>query len=158
MSQSRRKLLPIFGSAELRDGIAISFGYGIPSKRLRFRSVPGQAVVEVGGDHTHGLPTRALEPTDRAGFFANPFARFRGRTRAGVGAYFDLGLGPYFTDVSRDVDLEVNTCPIAGFGVALRHGDEEWLVGLRFRHASNAGIHRPNYGQNVLQLTLSHRF
>lgn len=150
--------LAVLGSYERREGFGFSVAEGYPAPKLRYRTVPAQFVVEVGGETLHGIPAPGVKGVDRAGFFATPFARYRGRTKQGFGMYVDVGLGLYFTNVSHDVDLEVNTSPVVGFGVATHAGKDEYLLGIRFRHASNGGIHRPNYGQNVIQLVLSARF
>lgn len=149
----------MLGSKEVRQGGGIGFGYGRPEPRFRLWSVPAQWVWEATVDETHGLGTYASAPNDRLGVHVFSYSRWRGRTNHGIGAYADLGFGLYFVSPNFDVNSDVSTTPLLGLGLAFRSGQKnEWLVGLRYRHISNAGTRSPNNGQNGIWLTVQFRF
>lgn len=149
----------ILGSNEIRSGGGITFGYGRPDPKLRIWSIPAQNCLELSVDSTHGRGSYESTPNDRVGVNLLEYARYRFRTRHGVGFFTDLGFGFYFTKESFDIPSPVSFTPTAGIGVAIRNGRaSELIIGLRFRHISNAGIRGTNNGQNGFWLTVGERF
>jgi lipid A 3-O-deacylase len=88
------------------------------------------------------------------------------RMRLGRGAspwYIELGIGaswldqPYATP-SRVFSTQWNFLDVMGLGYTLGGPEGKQEIGLRWSHTSNAGLRKPNPGQDFLQLRLVQRF
>lgn len=148
----------ILGSQDQRVTGGLSFGYGMPDPRIRWKSIPGQFIREfyIQRSHSKGVG-EPRNDSNSFGFLA--IARWRPARGRGFGMYADLGFGIQVQDkTSVDLDSKYNTTPMVGIGVASRVGDTEVLYGLRLLHISNGGTRKPNHGQNQLLLTAFVRF
>jgi hypothetical protein len=151
--------LLILGSDDVRRGYGGFFSYGRPEPKFKLWSVPAQLVFEIGADVTSSNGAIQFPPNTHGAVWAFPYARYRFRTRHGMGLYLDAGMGLYYTHQSHDLNSNLLTSPTVDLGVAFRNGPkDEFLVGVRFRHVSNGGTNPPNAGQNGLFLTAEYRF
>lgn len=73
--------------------------------------------------------------------------------------YVEGGIGATFLSHTRFADKSLSTSFQFGdhIGIVRTFGDD-WRVGLRASHFSNASIKRPNPGLNIIQLTVSRSF
>jgi hypothetical protein len=149
----------VLGSEDIRYGAGMGFAYGKPERRFRFRSIPAQLIFEGYFDRTSSR-FRYDNPRDTYSFGGLVSARwYWPRNEFGWGMYGDLGWGlQYANHPTRDLDSTVNSTPMIGFGGVFASGRNEYLIGLRLLHISNAGTKEPNQGQNQLFLTLGYRF
>lgn len=150
----------IFGSTDQRVGAGLSYAYGKPEKRFHIGKVGAQLVYELYGDYTESSATApgARNATFAAGTLA--YARWRWPVyQTGMGIYVDLGWGVQAADRTT-VDLEsiFNSTPVLDVGTSFRGGHNEYLVGVRYLHISNAGLVLPNYGQNEFYVTVGVRY
>jgi len=150
----------IFGSEDGRFGGGVSYAFGKPEKRFQMGEIPAQLVYEGYVDHTQsdggsGFPANS---TFAVGGLA--YARWRWQVdKFGNGVYYDLGWGlQAASEVTLDLESTVNSTPVMDFGGVYREGHREYMIGLRYLHISNAGIVRPNYGQNEVFLTIGCRY
>ena len=150
----------IFGSEDGRFGGGFSYAYGRPEKRFTAGKIPAQFVYEGYIDHTQsdggsGYPANSTFAVGGLGY-----ARWRWPMDSqGNGVYADLGWGLQLANQpTLDLESRLNSTPVGGFGGVYKAGDREYLIGIRFLHISNAGLVKPNYGQNELFLTLGVRY
>jgi len=146
------------GSNEKRDGEGITIGYGENFPGLRFQRYPGEFVLELSGDISHGGGFDIYQPNQRVGVSLLPLSRWRGRPRHNASLFFDAGIGLFFRNPTADVNSFISTQPTIDLGVSWNRGSHEWLVGLRLRHSSNGGTKGPNAGENFLNCFLDYRF
>lgn len=73
--------------------------------------------------------------------------------------YIEAGIGATMMSHTRFADKKISTMYQFGdhIGIARTFGND-WRVGLRLSHFSNASIKRPNPGLDILQLTISRSF
>jgi lipid A 3-O-deacylase len=85
-----------------------------------------------------------------------PFARWWFASNTGA----ELGVGANVFSGTHLGDKDISTAFQFGSSVGLFHQLQgtPWLLGLRLTHYSNAGIERPNPGQNYVQLRASYIF
>jgi len=83
-----------------------------------------------------------------------PFARWWFASNTGV----ELGVGANAFSGTHLGDKDISTAFQFGSSVGLLHRLQgtPWLLGLRLTHYSNAGIKKPNPGQNYLQVRASY--
>ena len=150
----------ILGSEDSRYGGGFFYAWGRPEPKFRWGSVPAQAVFEAYADHTHSTGASGNPGNDTWGYGVLAYGRWRWPiSHNGWGAYGDFGLGlQYASHSTVDLDSMWNTTPMGGLGVARQFGSQEFLVGVRLLHISNAGTVGHNQGQNQLFLTLGIRF
>ncbi len=150
----------ILGSEDQRWGGGISYGYGRPEPRFQCGKIPAQLVYELYADHTqsHGLGRWGQNSTFALGSVA--FARWRWPLdKQGNGIYVDLGWGLQVADKpTLNLDSMLNSTPMGGIGGTYGFGDKEFIVGVRFLHASNAGLKGHNRGDNQLLFTMGFRY
>ena len=151
------KTAVMLGSNEKRTGFGFTFQYGENFPSLRFRKYPGELVVEMSFDYSHGGGFKTYGANDRFGFSILPMARWRGRPKDGRSLFIDLGLGLYFSDPTVDINSFISTQPTLDAGIDFKSGEHEWLIGLRLRHVSNGGTKGPNDGQNFIALFVNYR-
>lgn len=77
--------------------------------------------------------------------------------------FLELGIGASFLDKhlltpDKEFSTRWNFYDMLGVGYSLGGVDGTHEVGLRWTHTSNAGIRKPNPGQDFLQLRFVHRF
>ena len=84
-----------------------------------------------------------------------PKARFRLWEQTAV----ELGIGPSVFSATRLGDKRISTAFQFADIVNVIHdiAGTRWTIGLGFSHYSNAGIKRPNSGQDYVQLIIRHR-
>ncbi len=154
------KSMLIFGSEDERFGGGFGYGYGRPEPKFTLWHVPAQLNYEAYVDHTQttGHLSRPADSTFAGGVLG--FARWRWPVnKAGMGFYMDFGWGfQYANQTTLDLDSVVNSTPLLGIGESFKIGTQEYLVGLRVLHISDAGLKGKNFGQNELYLTLGLRF
>lgn len=73
--------------------------------------------------------------------------------------YLEGGVGATFLSHTRFADKELSTSFQFGDHIGIvRNFGNDWRVGLRLSHFSNASIKKPNPGLNIIQLTISRSF
>jgi hypothetical protein len=81
-------------------------------------------------------------------------ARWRWRSGSHWPLYADVGWGlQYQKPRTVDLDTRLNSTPTFGIGFRIIQEREIGMIGVRFIHASNAGIVGANQGQNTLLVT-----
>ena len=152
--------IQIFGSEDGRFGGGFSYAYGQPEPRFTYGKIQAQLVYEGYIDHTQSNGGSGFSPNATFGFGTLAYARWRWpMDQYGNGVYFDLGAGLQLaTQTTLDLESELNSTPVMDFGGVFKDGHNEYLIGFRFLHISNAGTVRPNYGQNELFFTLGFRY
>lgn len=150
--------LTILGSTEKREGFYVALGRARPNQRLSSSWLDGQLLYEAAFDVNRSSFNKSIHPSDRAGFTFDAVARTSPRRWRGFRPFAEVGFGLYFTNVSRDLNVEINSSPSVGFGVGFGRDGRDVILDVRLRHASNGGIHAPNRGQNMIQFSLSFRF
>lgn len=150
----------ILGSEDNRYGGGIAYAYGKPEKRFRKGSIAAQLVYETYVDRTQSSGGVGGTFNSTYAFGGLAYARWRWPVNdLGNGFYADLGWGLQMADkTTLDLESTLNSTPVAGFGGILRDGDREYLIGLRYLHISNAGLVKPNFGQNEIFFTVGMRF
>jgi hypothetical protein len=148
----------VLGAEDIRQGGGLSIAYAKPEPRFRFRSTRAQLVLEAYTDRTHSVNEPKSPDTKAFGVLA--MARWHGRRdQYGQGFYFDLGWGFQLADRRTiDLDSRLNSTPVIDLGTTFPLGRQELMVGLRFLHASNAGLVGRNQGSNQFFLTAGVRF
>lgn len=152
--------IQIFGSEDGRFGGGLSYAYGQPEPRFSTGQIKAQLVYEGYIDHTESNGGSGFSRNATFGFGGLSYGRWRWpMDQYGNGVYFDLGLGLQLaTQPTLDLESVLNSTPVMDFGGVFRDGHNEYLIGFRFLHISNAGTVRPNYGQNELFFTLGFRY
>ena len=154
------KSVIILGSEDGRFGGGISYAYGRPEHQFQFGNVPAQLVYEGYIDHTQsdGGSGFSANATFAAGGLG--YARWRWLVNSqGDGLYLDLGWGLQLaSQATLDLNSVLNSTPVLDFGTNFKTGRNEYLVGFRYLHISNAGFVRPNFGQNEVFLTVGIRY
>jgi len=150
----------IFGSEDGRFGGGIAYGYGQPEPRFTHGLIAGQLVYEGYVDHTQSDGGSGYPANNTLAGGVLAFGRWRWpMDREGNGVYADLGWGfQMASQTTLDLESDFNSTPVAGFGGVFKDGAKEYLIGLRFLHISNAGLVKPNYGQNELFITFGFRY
>lgn len=139
----------IFGSQDIRTNYGFGIAWAKPEPHFKWRHGPAQLVMEGYYEHSNGqnLGSRGSY-TEAIGMIW--YARFRFPSK-GINLFLDIGEGVQIsTSESFDLGTRVNSSPMLGFGVAIRQGRQETLVGIRLLHLSNANLHRENRGQNQI--------
>lgn len=147
----------ILGSQDIRTDYGFGVSWAKPEPHFKWRHGPAQLVMEGYYEHSNGqqYPTRG-KVTEALG--AIWYARFRFRSKV-VNLFADIGEGAQLaTSESFDLGTRFNSSPMLGFGVIVRQGSQETLVGLRVLHLSNAGLNQHNRGQNQILFYTSVRF
>lgn len=148
----------VLGAEDIRQGGGLAIAYARPEPRFRFRQVKAQIVFEGYIDRLTSVNEPTSPNTKAAGFLT--MARWHGRRdQYGQGFYFDLGWGFQFADKRTiDLDSRFNSTPVIDVGTTFPMGRQELMIGLRFLHASNAGLVGRNQGSNQFFLTAGIRF
>ncbi|MDR3692042.1 MAG: acyloxyacyl hydrolase [Fimbriimonas sp.] len=150
----------VLGSEDQRYGGGIGYAYGRPEPRFQRGRITGQLIYEIYGDHTQssGVDGKHSEPTVAVGSLA--YARWRWPIdAAGNGVYAELGWGFQLANRSTvDLDSQLNSTPVTGFGGTFKVGKQELTLGLRYLHISNAGLRGHNFGQNELLILAGVRY
>jgi len=151
--------MTILGSEDRRTGFGIGFGYGRPEPRFNVSGVRSQLVFEAYYDHTGSRGASGQGPNEAESFGILAYGHWRWPKKRGGGLYATLGWGLQYTNrTSVDLDSQINSTPMVGFGVAWDTGQGEASIGLRLLHISNAGLVGRNQGQNQLFLVYTLRF
>lgn len=148
-----------FGSEDARYGYTIAFSVVRPEPRFAFVGRPAQAVWSVYYMNTRGSG------------FANQPERSMDTVGATIGARYPLGLVlrnemfleagwglSYSSQNTIDLDSKVNSTPYLGAGFFFNTAGQQWIIGVRWWHMSNAGFRGQNLGMNNMQYTLGIRF
>lgn len=142
--------IQVFGSHEFRDSLAVSLGYARPDRRIRKGPVDGHLVYEAYFEFNDNAGDAEIEHPYQTGALGGlAICRWdQGKM------YFDLGFGAQVQDhIGKDLPSFINTTPMLGFGWKGVDGPQNWMLGVRFLHISNAGTHKKNAGQNQLLIT-----
>jgi len=152
--------LTVLGSEDARFGGGFSYGYGRFEPRLSLKHVRSQLQYDLYIDHTQTPGANGDGPNSTFAGGVLAYSRWRWPLdKKGNGVYADLGWGFQLADKPTvDLDSVVNSTPVAGLGGILKMGGQEFLVGLRFLHISNAGLKGHNFGQNELFFMIGVRY
>lgn len=150
---------PILGSQDERVGLTLGVQWARPEKRLTMYGKRIYLVFETQIAHTYGGGWRA-RPRDKTWTIATlGLGRYETRGPSGRGTYFEAGWGLHWaSDYTWDLDSRISSTPTAGAGILVRHGNNDYQLGLRWYHISNAGLRGSNQGQNQFLLMLGVRF
>lgn len=151
----------VLGTSDIRAGFGFAVGHGKPEPRFRYAALPAQLVYEFYVDTTQS-PGVDLNPANRTyAVGALAISRwFWPVDKIGNYMFFDIGWGLQYADKTTvDLDSQLNSTPVIGFGglFPLTNGNE-FMLGVRLLHVSNAGTKGHNLGQNEILLTLGVRF
>lgn len=146
------------GTQNKRNVFGVSYSVGM--KPPRWLSAAGNELILMGYFHTSiDQENRAkfAKTTNSIGTLA--ILRYPS-VRTGRGnLYFDLGVGlNYANHSSLDLDSKLNSTPMIGLSYGFQRGANEYLLGVRLLHISNAGTKGKNLGSNQLLFTLGMRF
>ncbi len=139
----------ILGSSEIRTDFGLGIAWQKFEPQFKWRYGPSQLVTEAYYEHSNGedLVYRG-RTTDAVGGLW--YARFRFGSHS-LNLFSDLGVGIQLSSSETyDLGTRLNTSPMVGVGFAIRHGNQETLVGLRLLHLSNANLNSKNKGQNQI--------
>ena len=152
--------LIVLGSEDGRLGGGLGYAYGRPEKRFQFGTIPAQLIYEGYLDATRSNGSSGYGPNSTIALGGLAYARWRWQVDSrGNGVFVDLGWGLQLADhTTLDLNSQLNSTPFLRIGGAHRVGREEYFVGLGYLHISNAGLARPNFGQNELFLTVAIRY
>jgi len=147
----------IFGSKDIRTDYGFGIAWQKPEPHFKWRYGPAELVLEGYYEHSNG---QELAPrgriTDAVG--AIWYARFRFPSRS-LNLFLDIGEGAQLANSeSFDLGTRLNSSPMLDFGVSLRQGKHEAMVGLRLLHLSNANLNSVNRGQNQVLFYLAVNF
>ncbi|MBI5706034.1 MAG: acyloxyacyl hydrolase [Armatimonadetes bacterium] len=152
--------IPILGSDEVRRGGAFSLQYERKDPRMTYRGLSGSFVLEGYLHSTVGGAKGSTEHNrlNTLGFLG--MARWRGeRDSRGYAPYGAVGWGISFGNrTTVDLDSKVNSTPVIEGGLSYAPPGQEWLFGLRWLHASNAGLKGRNQGLNEVHVFVAKRF
>jgi hypothetical protein len=143
----------LLGSSDIRYGGGLSVSYGRYEPRFSSRFASAQLMYEGYLDNTRGNGESApIDISYALGGLA--YMRWVPRMSKSVPRpYFDFGWGfQYASRPTHDLPSEINSTPFGDLGIAIPAGPDEVLLGVRFLHISNAGLVRPNRGQDELFL------
>jgi len=127
-------------------------------RRLTLDRLPGRIVYETSYTYSNG--SRKGRPRNTYhGLGATVLARYEFPYHGGMRIYSEVGWGLFLTSrISTDVNNPVNSTPVAGVGLVIPSRGDEFSIGVRFWHISNAGTNLPNKGQNQLLLVAGWRW
>ncbi|HTQ09268.1 MAG TPA: acyloxyacyl hydrolase [Fimbriimonadaceae bacterium] len=150
------KTTRVFGSEDIRTDYGVGIAWQKPEPHFKWRYGPAQLVWEGYYEHSNGdLGTRG-KVTDALG--AIWYARFRFPSRS-INLFLDVGWGAQLaSSESFDLGTRLNSSPMLDFGVSLRQGGHETMLGLRWLHLSNANLNKDNRGQNQVLFYLAFNF
>lgn len=151
----------ILGTSDIRTGFGFLVGYGRPEPKFRFRTIPAQIVYELYYNTTTSPGVDKTPPNRTFAVGGLVIARFRWPVdKIGNGIYGDIGWGLQYADhPTIDLDSRLNSTPVFGVGGTFpQTNGNEFMLGVRWLHASNAGTKKPNNGQNEFYLVVGIRF
>src|SRR5579862_9234700 len=126
----------VFRSQDLRTDYGFGIDWQRPEPHFKWRHGPAELVWEGYYEHSNGqhLDTRG-RITDALG--AIWYGRFRFLSRR-LNLFLDIGEGAQLsTSETFDLGTRFNSSPMLAFGVSIRQGSRETMVGLRLMHLSN---------------------
>lgn len=147
------------GSKDIRRGGGINVAHEMPERRFRWGSTRAKLVTELYIDRSYSLNKTISPNTEDGGFLV--MGRWFGRhDKSGQGFFASAGWGlQYANRKTTDLNSTWNSTPVLEVGTTLPMGNQEFAVGLRYLHASNAGLAGGgNRGSNRLLLTFGVRF
>ena len=151
---SGRALVPFLGSEDPRWFHSAGLAYGKREPRLRFGRHRGDLFLEGYYERSGGHGASQTLPNKTDGYGVMAYGRYR------LGKFFvDIGWGLHYVD-QRTVDLSTRllSTPMTSLGYIVHSGSQEFLVGLRYLHLSNAGTDGNNQGANQLGFFAAMRF
>lgn len=152
-----RSLL-MLGTRDSREGVSFAISHAQPEPRFRSGSRPAELVWEGYYQYTRSRKPLTDYPryTEAVGVLA--IARYRWE-RGAMAQFFEIGWGlQYANRATVDLESRWNSTPMAGFGLSWKTRGDEFLIGIRVLHISNAGTRGSNNGQNQLQMMAGYRF
>jgi hypothetical protein len=144
----------ILGSEDSRTAKGFLLGYARPERRFRWGPNEAQVVLEGYSLSTDRILFDGAPRSETSGLGVLVMARWRWRSGSHWPLYADVGWGlQYQKPRTVDLDGRLNSTPTLGVGFRIIDGREIGMVGLRFVHASNAGVVGANQGQNTFVVT-----
>jgi len=149
----------VLGAQDLRKEWGFTYDMVKPDKRLSFRQNRAELVTEITAQVSTGR--RPLHPDN---IQRNLGLLYLGRYEQGqqghARSYWEAGWGlEYVNRESGDLNFRFNSTPTLGIGYIKPLGNgNELYAAFRYHHISNAGVKRPNQGQNWVQFMVGYRF
>lgn len=152
------KTWQILGSQDIRNSYGLHVQWTKADPRLSFRQNKAQLVSELYYMHSAGgRPNRTRDIQYNFGILA--LGRFELGASGTLHSYWECGWGlQYINRTGPDINLHFNSTPCLGAGLVFPTSRGDLWLGARYLHISNAGLKRPNQGQNWLQVMLGASF
>ena len=148
----------MLGSEDARRGFYFGLEQSKAEPRFHFWGHDGELVREVYYLKSDGGGFRVWPETTAHNYGVTVAGRFWQKGGSATGLYVEVGWGiDYINRLTYDVYTRINSSPVLGFGVSFEVGGRETLVGLRWKHISNAGSAGPNEGENYFLLLVGVR-
>ncbi|MFN3684903.1 MAG: acyloxyacyl hydrolase [Fimbriimonadaceae bacterium] len=145
------------GSEDKREAIAFGLGYSRPDPKMKAGTRPGNLDLFLYYEKSWSTARESIPnvATDAVGILA--LASYEDMWTKEVGTYLRVGWGLQLQNKpSNDLDSELNSSPVLGFGMIFRFRTEI-RVGVDYLHLSNGGTVGRNLGQNQLMVSLTVR-
>ena len=149
----------ILGSEDVRQAWGMGIQWVRSERALRFKGFMADLVMEGYFLDSTSKGASQMPPNRTLAFGGLAMARYKWPVKNDVRGYLEIGWGLQYTpETSVDLDSNINSTPVLGFGASIQRSGHEFLVGLRYLHISNAGIRGNNQGQNGLNLLFGMSF
>lgn len=147
----------ILGSEDIRHGWCLGVVYAKPEPRFSNSWESGDLAYALY--YTDTDSTRNYSPGDRSkGLGLVATMHVHRMWTESWGYYYSLGWGLQYVDTKQiDLDSQLNSSPVLGFGVICFWGKQEVRFGFDYLHLSNAGFQGSNQGQNQLYFSVGMR-
>ena len=152
--------LLVLGTEEVRTGGGIGYAYARREPRFFINKIPAQVVYEGYFETTKSPGVFGAAPDTSFAVGGLAYARWLlPANRHGLGAFVDLGWGLQAQNHATDnLDSIVNSTPLLQAGATIAKGKQEFMLGARYLHISNAGTKGHNKGENQLFLLIGFRY
>ncbi len=146
----------IMGSEDIRHGWCLGAIYAKPEPRFSNSWESGDLAYAAYITETHSTRNISGRHSDGVGLIA--MMHVHRMLTESWGYYYSLGWGlQYVSKASVDLDSQLNSSPVLGFGVISFWGKREIRIGFDYLHLSNAGLQGSNQGQNQLFFSVATR-
>lgn len=146
------------GSQDIRNGAYIGIEFSKAEPRFRYWRRDAELAVEGYYMNTSGVVFQESPFTRANNFGVAVMGRFWNRDPQAIRAYLEIGWGiDYIDRKTYDLDGNINSSPVAGIGTVIHIAEAELLIGVRYKHLSNAGTNVPNRGENYILFLLGTR-
>lgn len=148
----------VLGSEDARRGYFMGVQEARAERRFTLWGNRAQMVREVYVIETMGGGFRQWPETHAYNYGVSLVGRYWTKI-IGTRGYWEAGWGlDYINRLTYDVYNRLNSSPVLGFGFRLGEENRGGIIGLRWRHISNAGTAGNNEGENYAQLVIGMRF